>query len=187
LVSYIGIFSQNETCNTPQENDLLELNTISISKCSTSEKTIRKINNNSTKNRNVRYVRKITKPNNGAKNTLKTKTILFSVVDEIPLFPKCYSNKDKICFKNSIQKHFYNNFHPEKVSDDGINGRVFIQFIINTNGTLSNINVKGPINAYGLTKEVTRVLHKLPIFKTGKHQGIPVPVKYSLPLNFHYE
>lgn len=178
--------AQKKTCNTPSNDDILELNTLSISKCDAKSKnTNRTIASTFAKDRNAHYVRKNAKHNSKTINALETKTLLFSVVDEIPLFPKCYNGKDKRCFNSNIQKHFAKNFHPENASEDGITGRLFIQFIVNTDGEISDVNIRGIKNAKDLSKEVKRVLNKLPVFITGKHQGIPVPVKYSLPLNFN--
>jgi len=187
LACYCSIcISQNKTCNTPEEDNLVDLNSISITKCSADKKEInnRKVTSIPDKDRIAHYVRK-KKTSTTTKNNIKSHTLLFSSVDEIPLLPGCYSNKDRKCFKNKIYKHFEKNFHPENASDDGIDGRVFVQFTINTKGDIESIYTKGPKNATRLETEVKRVIQKLPAFIPGKHQGFPVSIKYGLPLTFH--
>ena len=182
--------SQTKTCETPEE-DLLDFNTIVINKCAVEEKKepVRKIANLSARKKNNRIAHYVRKDKNinlvtEKKHTLAKQVILFSVVDEIPLFSKCHSTKDKQCFNTKLINHFSKNFHPEKASDDGIDGRFYVQFVITTNGLISEISIQGKNNTKALTNEIKRVLYKLPRFSSGKHKGIPVSVKYSLPLNF---
>ena len=85
------------------------------------------------------------------------------------------------------KKHFTKNFEIERVSDEEISGRVFIQFTIYTHGHLKDVQIKAKQTVTELSKEIHRVITKLPIFLPGKHQGIPTPVKYSLPMNFSIE
>ncbi|TYP96076.1 TonB family protein [Tenacibaculum adriaticum] len=210
----LNSFCQSQkTCDTPEE-DIIDLN--SISKCSIEElkdsANTRKVTLNVssyTKNRSSHYIRKRKKEATSLNNTnglqnvvgnilvensitekslkISSQEVLFSVVDEIPLFPDCHNMKNEKktkCFNDEISNHFATNFYPERASDNGINGKVFIQFVIDIKGKVVNLQVRGPKNANRLEEEVKRVINKLPSFTPGKHKGFPVNVKYSLPINF---
>jgi len=189
----ISSFSQSiKTCDSPEES-FEELNTISIKKCNVEEKkkksSTRKITSSiSSKkksNRISHYVRKGTPlPSSRKKITTSvTKDVIFSVVDNIPLFRNCKNSKDKACFNKQFYIHFSKNFKPENAFENDINSRVFVQFTMKTNGDISNILVRGPKNSKNLEKEIKRVINALPTFQSGSHNGLPVNVKHSLPIN----
>lgn len=122
------------------------------------------------------------------KKAIASKVILFSVVEEAPRFSNCVSDKikdKKKCFNKQISKHFAKNFYPERVAEDEIKGKVFIQFTINFQGKISDIQVKSRKKSPALTKEIKRVINKLPELFPGTHKGLPVNVKYSLPININ--
>lgn len=196
-------------CETPNENQL-SLN--SISKCSIEQEDSNEgkvvLNVFSSRKVRKRIVRKRTEANsiNNTNNLQKeiesnseidiqenivarkvvAKEILFSVVDNVPLFPTCENtSKDKSeCFNNQFSKHFAKNFSPEQASEEGVSGRVFIQFTIDIHGNVNNITIKSRKKDTQLEAEINRVIKKLPKFTPGKHQGLAVNVKYSLPINF---
>ena len=189
ILSFNCVSQNKKTCDST-EDTFEELNTISIKKCDIQEKkdhpNTRKVTSNiSTKNNRIaHYVRKGSQIGSKKKYIKPiSKEILFSIVDEIPLFSKCNTNKSKECFNKEFYKHFAKNFNPESASEDGVKGRVFIQFTIDTRGNITNTLIKGPKNAINLENEIKRVINKLPTFKPAIHKGIPVNIKHGLPLN----
>jgi protein TonB len=73
--------------------------------------------------------------------------------------------------------------YPEQAQADGVSGRVFMSFIVEKDGTLSNIKVeRGAGN--GFDEEATRVLKMAKAWKPGMQNGQPVRVKYVIPINF---
>lgn len=123
-------------------------------------------------------------------NKLKVNKVLFSIVDEIPLFSRCINteeNNKKTCFNQEISKHFAKHFYPENVSDYNNIKRVFIQFSINIRGDVYDIGIKAKQKSPSLQKEIRRVINKLPKFISGKHEGLPVDVTYSLPINLNFD
>jgi periplasmic protein TonB len=73
--------------------------------------------------------------------------------------------------------------YPGQAMDDNVQGRVFLSFIIERDGHLSNITVdRGP--GHGLDDEALRVLKLAPAWKPGKQNGQAVRVKYTIPINF---
>lgn len=72
---------------------------------------------------------------------------------------------------------------PQEMLDKGVYGRVMAAFVVDTEGSVSNINiVQTPDKAF--SDEVIRVLNKSPKWKAGKSGGKPVSVKYAVPIDF---
>lgn len=73
--------------------------------------------------------------------------------------------------------------YPEEAKEKGISGRVFIQFVVEKDGSVSNVKV-----AKGIGKEcddeAVRVVKAMPKWKPGLMKGKPVRVNYMLPVNF---
>ncbi|PCJ97440.1 MAG: energy transducer TonB [Flavobacteriaceae bacterium] len=107
-----------------------------------------------------------------------------SVVEEVPIFPGCENASDKLaCFQKMITKHVNRNIrYPEIAQELGIEGRVSVVFVIQKDGSIGNIQLKGPDKS--LEKEAARIIAKLPIMEPGKQQKNPVKVPFSIPINF---
>jgi len=72
---------------------------------------------------------------------------------------------------------------PGVAQDAGIQGRVILGFIIERDGSLSNITVERKAG-YGFDEEAVRVLKLAKAWKPGIQNGRPVRVKYNIPINF---
>ncbi|MDX1637471.1 MAG: M56 family metallopeptidase [Balneolaceae bacterium] len=72
--------------------------------------------------------------------------------------------------------------YPEKASTAGIEGRVLVQFIVDRDGTVENPKIIRGIG-YGADREAIRCV-KRARFEPGMHQGSPVRVQFSLPVNY---
>src|SRR5690606_15454700 len=66
---------------------------------------------------------------------------------------------------------------------DGLKGNVFVTFVVEKDGSLTDIKVLRDIG-YGTGAEAIRVLTKSPRSKPGEQHGKKVPVLYSLPIKF---
>lgn len=115
----------------------------------------------------------------------------FMTVDEIPTFKKCeVTKKDEAldCFNtemiNHIQEHFN---YPSEAVLKKIQGNVWVRFVIDTNGDVTNIKTLGPKNGELLKLEAKRVASKLPKFTPAYKDGKAVSVKYGFPINFSLE
>ena len=73
--------------------------------------------------------------------------------------------------------------YPAVPQEQGISGRVFLSFVIEKDGHLSNIVVERGAG-YGFDEEATRVLKLAKAWKPGMQNGRPVRVKYVIPMNF---
>lgn len=71
---------------------------------------------------------------------------------------------------------------PLAAKEQGVNGKVMLNFIVEKDGTLSNIKVVRDLG-FGTGLEAVRILEKSPIWKPGIQNGRPVRVSYSLPIN----
>ena len=114
--------------------------------------------------------------------------IPFAVIEDIPVFPGCEKvakTKRLECFQEQMAKHIKKNQqYPERAQEDGIQGRVSVLFVIDKDGSITNVQVRGPKGGELLEKEAKRVIEKLPKFKPGMQRGKPVKVKYSQPITF---
>jgi protein TonB len=110
----------------------------------------------------------------------------FAIIEDVPLYPVCENvpkSQRRKCFQEKIQKHIYNEFrYPEIAQEMGIQGRVFVQFMIGKDGRISGIRTRGPDK--NLEKEANRIISKLPRMTPGKQRGRPVRVPFSIPVTF---
>lgn len=73
--------------------------------------------------------------------------------------------------------------YPAHAAKKGIQGRVSISFIIEKDGSISNIKVFST-SAEELNQEAIRLVNAMPRWKPGMQEGKPVRVKYVLPITF---
>ena len=110
----------------------------------------------------------------------------FAIIEDVPLFPGCErvpKSERRSCFQTQIQKHIAKNFrYPEIAQEMGIQGRVFVQFTIGKDGSISGIRTRGPDK--NLEKEANRIISILPRMTPGKQRGRPVRVPFSIPITF---
>ncbi len=72
---------------------------------------------------------------------------------------------------------------PSEAQQDGVSGKVFLSFIIEKDGHLSDITVARAAG-HGFDEEALRVLKLAKAWKPGMQNGRPVRVKYTIPINF---
>lgn len=83
-------------------------------------------------------------------------------------------------FKAWIAEH---TIYPEDAKGNNIQGKVYLQFVIEKDGSVSNIQVLKSIDEL-LSKEAVRVLESSPKWNPGKIDGTPVRVKVYFPIMF---
>jgi TonB family protein len=75
--------------------------------------------------------------------------------------------------------------YPTLEKDNGIEGKVIVRFVVNTNGDLENFEiVKGVPDGKGLEQEAIRVIKNMPRWKTAKNDGHSVSQYMTIPINF---
>ena len=114
----------------------------------------------------------IAKPASPASQTV------FDVVEVMPEFPGGDDSLNRF-IKNTLK-------FPDIERDNDIQSRVIVSFIVEKDGSLSNIAIKKGVNP-AQDKEAIRVVQALPKFKPGRQQGVPVRVRYVIPIMFKLE
>ena len=113
----------------------------------------------------------------------------FAVIEDVPVFPGCErvaKSKRRECFQDKINIHIRKNFrYPEIAQEMGIQGRVYVNFIISRDGSIIDIRMRGPDK--NLEKEAERIISKLPKMIPGKQRGRPVRVPFSIPITFRLQ
>ena len=102
--------------------------------------------------------------------------IPFAIVEDKPTF----QGKDA----NEFTKWVYDNIeYPEIAKENGIQGRVTVQFTIDKDGSVKDVKVLRGVDS-SLDKEAVRVIQKSPKWSPGKQRNKPVKVKYTFPIIF---
>lgn len=114
-------------------------------------------------------------------------TVPFAVIENVPIFPGCEAyksnNERKTCFQKKMQEHITKNFtYPDVALELGIIGKVYVQFVIDSKGSITGIRTRGPDKL--LEREAHRIVASLPKMTPGMQRGRPVKVPYSIPVNF---
>lgn len=113
----------------------------------------------------------------------------FAVIEDVPIYPGCEKvpkSQRRSCFQEQINKHIRKNFrYPEIAQEMGIQGRVYVQFVIAKDGAITNIRMRGPDK--NLEKEAQRIISKLPQMTPGKQRGRAVRVPFSIPITFRLQ
>lgn len=97
------------------------------------------------------------------------------VVDQLPEFP----GGDKALFDFMHKNVVY----PPLAKENGISGKVYVQFVVNTDGSITEVKVLRGIGS-GCDEEAVRVVKKMPLWKPGMKSGQPVRCKFVVPFNF---
>lgn len=100
---------------------------------------------------------------------------IFTIVEDQPNFPGGTS-----AFYQYVQKNLK---YPAQARRMGIEGKVFVQFVVDRDGTISQVTVVKGIGA-GCDEEAARVIKNSPKWKPGKQRGQPVRVRMILPITF---
>ena len=113
---------------------------------------------------------------------------IFKIVEEQPTFPGCEAVTDKMerktCADAKLMSFIYDNItYPTTARENNITGMVVVQFVVEPDGSVSNIDVVRDIGA-GCGEEIVRVLKKMPAWNPGKQRGRPVRVMFTLPVKF---
>ena len=90
--------------------------------------------------------------------------------------------------EEALAKFLRNNLrYPGMASENGIQGVVFVKFVVRATGEISDVEVVGAKKGAGLDEEALRVVKKMPKWKPGKQNGQHVSVFFNLPINFRLE
>ena len=102
---------------------------------------------------------------------------IFTVVEQMPEFPGGAMEMMKF-----IQKNIH---YPEMAKEANIQGKCFVKFVVETDGSISNVEVlKGVPGGPACDQEAIRVIKAMPKWNIGKQNGRPVRVYFNVPIIF---
>ena len=100
---------------------------------------------------------------------------IFTVVEEQPGYPG--GDEARIKFLQENIKY------PEEAKELGVQGKVFVTFVVEVDGSITDVKVLRGIGA-GCDEEAIRVVKSMPKWVPGKQRGVPVRVQFNLPIKF---
>lgn len=101
---------------------------------------------------------------------------VFFIVEDMPTF----QGGSLESFRNYIQENID---YPTIAMENSISGTVYVNFVVNTSGAITAINIVRGVDA-SLDNEVTRALKAAPKWSPGKQRGKPVSVSMAIPVKF---
>lgn len=100
---------------------------------------------------------------------------VFFIVEQMPEFPGGEA---------ALRKYIADKIkYPPIAQDMGIQGKVYVTFIVDKNGNVTNATIARGVDA-SLDKEALRVINSLPRWTPGKQRGSAVSVSYTVPISF---
>lgn len=113
---------------------------------------------------------------------------IFKVVEDAPTFPGCEEIVEKPerqqCAETKLLEFIYSQItYPAIARENGIEGMVYVRFVVERNGSISNIEVVRDVGG-GCGDEAARVVKLMPKWNPGKQRGMPVRVMFTLPVKF---
>jgi TonB family protein len=103
---------------------------------------------------------------------------VFDVVEQMPSFPGGPSAMIQYLSKNQQ--------YPVDAEKNGIQGRVIVTFVVECDGSITNVRVVKSVDP-SLDKEALRVVKSMPLWIPGKQNGSAVRVKYTVPVTFRLQ
>lgn len=103
---------------------------------------------------------------------------IFEIVENMPEFPGGMAQCLQFLAKNIK--------YPTIAQENGTQGRVIIQFVVNKDGSIVDPKVVRSVDPY-LDKEALRVILTMPKWKPGMQRGKPVRVKFTVPVMFRLQ
>ncbi len=104
---------------------------------------------------------------------------VFQSVEEMPSFPGG---------ENALMRYLRENIkYPAAARENAVQGTIIVQFIVEKDGSLTNIKTVGNRKGGGLEEEAMRVVKKMPKWIPGKQNNKTVRVQYDLPIRFRLQ
>ena len=107
---------------------------------------------------------------------IEDEEIPFTIVEEKPSF----QGGDENTFTKWVASKLV---YPEIAKENGVQGRVILQCLVGTDGSVSDVKVVRGVDA-SLDKEAARVVASSPKWKPGRQRNKPVKVRYTFPVIF---
>lgn len=111
-------------------------------------------------------------------NDSSKKDEVFMIVEEMPEFPG--GEEARIQFMEKNIKY------PRKAKENNIQGKVIVGFIVEPDGSISNIKIVRSVHPL-LDAEAMRITRSMPKWKPGKQRGKTIRVQFTMPITFSLE
>ena len=103
---------------------------------------------------------------------------VFDVVEQMPSFPGG---------QGALMQYLNNNIkYPVVAQENGVQGRVVVSFVVERDGSITDVNVVRSVDP-SLDREAVRVVKGMPRWIPGKQNGSAVRVKYNVPVSFRLQ
>ncbi len=103
---------------------------------------------------------------------------IFTVVEQMPMFPGGDA---------ALMQYLSSNIHyPAVAAENGVQGRVVVGFVVERDGSITDVNVMRSVDP-SLDREAVRVVKNMPRWTPGKQNGSAVRVKYQVPVMFRLQ
>ena len=100
---------------------------------------------------------------------------VFEVVEQMPSFPGGYA---------ALMQWLGSNMkYPTIAAENGVQGRVVVQFVVEKDGSITDVHVAKSVDP-SLDKEASRVVKAMPKWIPGKQNSSPVRVRFTVPVTF---
>ena len=119
-----------------------------------------------------------TKPGRGGSSGNSEEDEIFQVVEEQPMFPGGMEEMMKFLQQNIK--------YPKEAQEQGKQGRVIVQFVVNKDGSITDAKIMKPVDPL-LDAEALRVVRSMPNWTPGKQRGKEVRVRFTLPVTFRLD
>ena len=103
---------------------------------------------------------------------------IFTVVEKNPSFPGGVEKLYEYLGKNIS--------YPQMAKEAGVKGKVYVQFVVEKDGSITDVNVMRGIGS-GCDKEAIRVVKNMPKWEAGEQRGKKVRVKFTLPVVYQLQ
>lgn len=101
--------------------------------------------------------------------------IVFVIVESMPEFPG--GEQARLAYLNENIKY------PSMAQEAGIQGRVFVEFVVEKDGRITGVRVIRGIGG-GCDEEAIRLVSNMPSWIPGKQRNVPVRVRFNMPIRF---
>ena len=105
-------------------------------------------------------------------------TTIYTTVEKMPTFPGGEFKMYEFLAMNIR--------YPQRAREDGYSGTVYVRFVVEPDGTITNIEVAKGVGG-GCSEEAVRVVKMMPNWIPGEAFGKKVRVTYTLPINFRLQ
>ena len=113
---------------------------------------------------------------NNGNIAVQDSTYKFADIDVAPEFPGGMDKLMTFLAKNTK--------YPEIAIKNGVEGKIFVEFVVGKQGKITNVTIKKGVNNNALDSEAVRVVSSMPDWSPGEKDGKKVKVMYIVPINF---